>query len=151
MSVAPFCNLPPLAKRMVVISDRYLDFSNTIVGKCDDVMEKVMSKLKIDIGKFEYRQAFVVGSFENSLVVKGGKSNEPCTCIEEVYLLKNEKKERIDKGRSDWEYSGALGGEVELIIEFKEEYQVDNMIVKYVPQMPQFEQRFEFVKTVQYS
>lgn len=139
---------------MVIVSNQETPYDNEsmkILGNCDEVMKEVMKKLNIDIGVYEYKQTFCVENIGNRLIVKGGKTNEPCTCIEEVYIMKD-KKTRLEGNRGQWEFSGGDdGSEIDLLFEFKPEFQVDEMKLKFQPKMPNSQQFVDFVKTVQYN
>ena len=60
MTVSPFCNIPPLAKHMVIVNLKETPYDANASLKfnatCDEVMKRVLNHYKIEIGAFEYKQ-----------------------------------------------------------------------------------------------
>jgi len=106
MGTAPFCELPPKAKSMVLCNlgatkyDRKaaLTFNMT----CDEFMHKVVEIMKISMGIYRYSQKFELGYKKSEegrykILLKGHAKNEPCTCVESVTFKHRGLEKELDK------------------------------------------------------
>jgi len=140
MTVSPFCNLPPMANKMVIcnLQDTPYDSQAKIKFsmKCDELMRYLLKELEIKVDPFTYIQEFVIGHrMENGkpiLYLDGSRNNEPCNCVSMVQVKIS--NQTIEMNVSKYTFLLPLDTEEQtfpITVHFKPEFDSPPLEVKY--------------------
>jgi len=170
MGTAPFCEMPPLAKKMVLCNLKPTRYDKqaalTFLMKCDDFMRKVIELLNIKMGIFTYRQNYNFGykieAEKLKFFLSGHHPNEPCTCVESITITgSNGLPKELDQSNLTKNFEGEfpLPPKTQIYkvkIEYKPEYEVPGVVFEQVVEIKEdmiteYMNTMEFKKEVDYS
>jgi len=94
MGTSPFCDMPPLAKKMVLCNLKPTRYDKKAAlafqMNCDDFMRKVIQMTNIKMGIYTYTQPYDFGYTITGETLKfflrGHHPNEPCTCVDSITI-----------------------------------------------------------------
>mmetsp|Transcript_30951 Transcript_30951/g.34520 ORF Transcript_30951/g.34520 Transcript_30951/m.34520 type:complete len:390 (-) Transcript_30951:184-1353(-) len=130
MRTGPFCNLPPKAKKMVIVNLQPTPYDSKATIKinapCDKVMTYLANTFKINPTEFTYEQEFQLEykkSDDNvDYTVKSTRTNEPVTCIDDVTIDGSYMQETQ---KNDLVLTKPMKDSINIVFNFKEDYNVD--------------------------
>jgi NAD+-dependent protein deacetylase sirtuin 6 len=131
MSVSPFCELPIMAKNCVLVTmqetpyDKDVNFS--IHAKCDDVMKVLFPDLKSWEFVYEFRLKWKTEKNKIKLTLDTNRTNEPLKCIDIAICIAEGKSKTFSETKNDLELEIGVVDEIELEIEFKEDFKVEKL------------------------
>jgi len=141
MQVSPFCNLPPIAKQMVICNLQKTPYDSqakiVIHQRCDRILREVMSHFGLVLDSFTYSVPFLIQAEPTTdstlwkCKLSGIQPNEPCMCVEEVYIVSPGGKKHSLELTIDHSFmcdiSTTIGSELTWVVTFKEQYQVGEL------------------------
>jgi len=166
MTVRPFCELPMGAKHVVIVT-----LQDTQYDECDNVLkinaytDQVMRGLLQELGMetdllYAYVQSFVFGhrrlQEQNRwmLFAKGGRTNEPVTCLEAVMIsTKPDASEtEMEQTKEGFEAQVSVRQQAELTVRFipRKEHNADAIEIVYAMEGEEGQRRLEFRKEGRY-
>jgi len=166
MGTSPFCNLPPMAKKMVICNLSATSYDNQAdhVFRCttDDFMKRVVNIMGINIGTYAYRQEFevgykLIGDSNYRIFLRGHRPNEPCTCVTSIEFTSRGLTKELDINNLTKHFELELQCSpphitaLSLNVMFKEAYASGPMTVDIVLDKAEDVKVVEFIKEVDYT
>jgi len=136
MQVSPFCDLPSMAKAMVLCNlqkTRYDDRATVVIRqRCDRVLREIMSHYGLTLTSFVYTVPFLTSAQKKgnswTLCLTGVMANEPCTCVDSVQVVTSDGNKHTLEQQRDLSFTldlpASVGSSVKWVVSFKEQYGV---------------------------